>query len=38
MKHPHQVTLLTRGKYSRIRIKVQGRLMQVRFIEIHKIS
>ena len=34
----HQLTLLTGGeKKSRMRMKVQGRLMQVRFIEIHHI-
>ena len=33
----HQLTLLTgREKKSNMRIDVQGRLMQVRFIEIHK--
>ena len=33
----HQLTLLTVGKNPRMRIKVQGRLMQVRLIEIHQV-
>ena len=32
----HQLTLLTGRKNSRKRMKVQGRLMQVRFIEMHQ--
>ena len=33
----HQLTLLTDRKNSRMRMKVQGRLMQARFIEIHQV-
>ena len=33
----HQLTLLTGGKNSRMRMEVQGRLMQARFIEIHQV-
>ena len=33
----NQLTLLTGGKNSRMRMKVQGRLMQARFIEIHQV-
>jgi hypothetical protein len=33
----HQLTLLTVGKNSRMHMKVQGRVMQARFIEIRQI-
>ena len=33
----YQMTLLTGGKRSRMRMKVQGSLMQVRFIEIRQV-
>ena len=33
----HQITLLTGWKKSRMRMKVQSRFMQTRFIEIHQV-
>ena len=33
----HQLTLLIGGKNSSMRVRVQGRLMQVLFIEIHQV-
>ena len=33
----NQLTLLISGKNSRMRIKVQGRLMQARFFELHQV-
>ena len=37
VQYVHQLTLLTGGKNSRKRMKVEGRLMQARLIEIHQV-